>query len=142
MVSSLQSWDSTFSTHFQSLVGPFGWRLQIKEETREVRHFPPSLSTWTVVRKKAHRFRIRDGMNSLYNPLFEIYYKNRSVGHVKVDVQGWSTDYNYRVDVDFIRTLPLLEKLPFDDLVRHHITDFLASPLTSSTKSSNSSVSI
>ena len=58
-----------------------------------------------------------------------MYYKDRLVGQVKVEVGGWSTAYDFRVDVATIDILPLVEKLPFDDLVRNSITDFLALPL-------------
>ena len=128
-VSSIQSWNSNFTTDFQAIMEPFGWEVEIMQETRRVYHTPPKSksSLWTIVRKKAHPFLHTP---ILFNPLFELYYRNRFVGKIKVDVQGWSTDYNYRVDVAFIHILPLLEKLPFDDLVRHRITDFLAPVVT------------
>jgi hypothetical protein len=127
MVPSIQSWDSNFTTDFQHLMEPFGWQVERNEETRRVYHTPPppksKSSSWVIVRKKAHPFLHTP---FLFNPLFEIYYRSRFVGKIKVDVQGWSTDYNYQVNVSFIHLLPLVEKLPFDDLVRHRITDFLA----------------
>lgn len=127
-VPSIQSWDSNFTTDFQHLMQPFGWQVERNEETRRVYHTPPpDTSSWVIVRKKAHPF-LHTPFR--FNPLFEIYYRNRFVGKIKVDVQGWSTDYNYRVDVAFIHILPLLEKLSFDDLVRHRITDFLAPLVT------------
>jgi hypothetical protein len=124
IVPSLLSWDSTFTKEFQRLMEPFGWRVEMKE--KQIHHVPPCSSSWKIVRTKAHPFRYS---SFLYNPYFEMYFKNHLVGHIKVDVEGWSTFYNFWVDVCFIQALPLVEKLPFDGLVRTHIADFLLSKL-------------
>jgi len=120
-VASVQSWDSWFTERFHTLMKPFGWRM-VKDADGIV-HEPPS-TEWTIVRKKGRPARPFGVV--VYNPLFEIYYKDRFVGKILVDVGGWSTDYTDRVDTSTLEVLPLVEKLPFDDLIRSRITDFIA----------------
>ena len=120
-VGSVQSWDTFFTERFHTVMKPFGWRMRKEQSTTLLE--PPSTG-WKIVRKKGRPARPFGVV--LFNPLFEIYYKDRFVGKILVDVGGWSTDYTDRVDVSTLEVLPLVEKLPFDDLVRSRITDFIA----------------
>ena len=117
-VGAFESWDADFSRDFDKQMKPYGWKYESHH-----RHEPPV--QWQILQEKSHPFFYAYHCGQ-WNPVYHLYFQHRQVGTIDVDVHEWSTHYRCEIDHEAIMALPLVEELPFDDLVQSTIKDFLA----------------
>jgi len=112
VVDNFVSWDRDFSVGFISKMRKYGWREDIEQQMFCPIH-------WSILRKKGSKYRYD---KELFNPYYEIMYKQYKVGMIEVDVGGWNTFYQWKINEKLVG---LIDILPFDKIVNECIIKFL-----------------
>lgn len=113
VIHNFDCWDRDFGSRFISKMNKYGWT----EEYTNSQIFCPI--NWSILRRKGARYRYD---KELYNPYYEIMYKQYRVGTIEVDVGGWNTLYDWKVREELV---DLIDNLPFDKIVNECILKFL-----------------
>jgi len=124
-----ESWNNTFTTSFCDRMRIYGWTSHSVEDTAKRRSTTfitcPSID-WYIVQQHGSHYMYD---STIVNPLYKIYYKNRLVGDIKVEVYGWSTDYTFIFFEDRVNAiytaLPILSDIVATNLPRTLVEDFL-----------------
>jgi hypothetical protein len=124
-----ETWNNTFTTSFCDRMGVHGWTSYSVEDTAKRRSTtfitcPPF--HWYIVQKHGGNYMYDPTM---VNPFYQIYYKHRLVGTIKVEVYGWNTEYTFIVFEDRLAiidaALPMLCNIVAVELPRALVEDFL-----------------
>jgi hypothetical protein len=124
-----ETWNGTFTQSFCDRMGIYGWTSHSIEDAAQRRSTtfivcPPI--DWYIVQKHGGSYMYD---STLVNPFYQIYYKHRLVGNIKVEVYGWNTHYDLLFFEERVNTiysaLPILCDIVTTDLPRSLVEDFL-----------------
>jgi hypothetical protein len=112
VVDNFYCWDVEFALKFIEKMEKYGWKKEIDQQI-----ICPL--NWSILRKKGSKYPYD---KKLFNPYYEILYKQHKVGVIEVYVGAWSTFYQWRLCEELVS---VVDHLPFDKIVNDCIFKFL-----------------
>ena len=135
------SWSSSFTDQFWGVMEKFHWQKKCENGSTLFVCPSPSLpfiqagkygkygKYWKCYRKKGTPFLYS---KTLWNPYYELFYKNFCVATIHVSVLKFDTYYTFSFLESTIEIIHLVEQLGLPDLCQHSISQFLFIPFLKS----------
>ena len=120
-ITQFEVWNSMFKQDFLKRMEPYGWTGRL-ENGKYMVHCPAE--DWKIHRCR-HSLFYYPTSEPMWNPLYNIYYRNILVLTVKVFVLNWDSSYSWDFKENKISTIDAVEQnIPLPDIIRSLIIEY------------------